>query len=79
MTTGEADEATIQRARVARLYEVMGQLRVIADAAETGQIARAVRAAQSALWPVIEELGGDRAAFLQWRDEHEPPRRRDRR
>ena len=71
MTMGEADDTTARRARLLHLYEAMRQLRVIADAAETGQIARAVRAAQSALWPVIRDLGGTPTTFLVWLDEQE--------
>ena len=71
MSTGEADEATAQRARLVRLYAVMGHLRVIAEVAGTRQTARAVPAAQNALCPVIGDLGATPTPSWWWLNDQE--------
>jgi len=63
------DDAIVRQGRLVRLYEVMRHLRVIAEVADTGQVIRAARAAQSALWPAIQELGGTPTTFLVWLDQ----------
>jgi hypothetical protein len=51
---------------LAQLYAVMQHLLQIGEAAESGAVARAARAAQQELWSVIRHHGGSQEAYTNW-------------